>query len=160
MATLQTAIRDRLAADASLTAAQPGGLGFTVFDRWLKPNGPGSTPTAFDPAQGGRLRRAIVVLDGGEVTNPARQAAALRRWDSFPTTDIFAEAHAAGKQAAQDAVRRIEALLVGWETVVGGQRVGFLPDSQLVLEDAEAFPGNVRLRATWRAVSARLLIPA
>jgi hypothetical protein len=160
MATVQQAIADRLSADAALTAAQPTGLGFSVYARWLKPAGPGSTPDAFDATQGGRLRRSIVVLDGGEVAFPTTQPRGSRRWDSFPTTHVFAEAHANGKQAAWDAVSRIEALLVDWETLVGAQRVTFVPDGVSALEDSEAFPGNILLVARWRATGVRALVPA
>lgn len=160
MATLPTAIRDRLAADAALTAAQPGGLGFRVWSRWLTPSGPGSTPEAFDAARGGRLLRNVVVTDGGEVGAPARQPAALRRWDSFPQIYVFAEAHEAGKQAAHDAVARIEALLVGWSVTVGGASVGFLPDAVLALEDSAQFPGNITLVARFRATGTRQLASA
>lgn len=160
MATLQIAIRDRLAADAALTAAQPGGLGFKVWSRWLTPSGPGATPEAFDAARGGRLLRNVVVTDGGEVGAPARQPSGMRRWDSFPQVYVFAEAHEAGKQAARDAVLRVERLLAGWEVALDGATVGFLPDSVLALDDSEQFPGNIVLVARWRATGARQMVPA
>jgi hypothetical protein len=160
MATLQQLIADRLNGDAALTLPPPDGLGFLVFARWLSPAGPGSTPSAFDPTQGGRMKRSIVVMDGGEVAHPARQPAQMRRWDSFPPIYIFAEAHQNGKQAAWDARDRIERLLAGWDVALGAQHVGFVPESVSALEDAEAFPGNVVLVARWRATGVRQLVPA
>lgn len=161
MATVQSAIAARLAADPTLTAAQPGGLGFTVFDRWLAKTGPGNTAAAFDDTKGGRLKRAIVVLDGAEQDEPARQPAETKRIFTVPTTHIFAEAHANGKQAANDAYRRIEALLLGWDVVLGaGERVGFVSGSRLVLDDSEQFPGNIVIVARWRLTGTRQLVPA
>ncbi len=158
MAELQKAIRDYLALDLTLTQTQPGGLGFVVFDRWLvTPPGPGSTPEAFDMGQGGRLKRSIVVLDGGEVAHPSPRAGRdWRQWDSHPSMHVFAEAHATGKAAVDTALARIEILLVPWRlTLPSGQRVSFEPDNRLALEDSSAFPGNVVVIARWRATSAR-----
>lgn len=163
MATLQRAIADRLSADSALTGAQPTGLGFTVFDRWLIPSGPGATPGAFDATQGNRLKRSIVVLDGGEVAHAGqpRPGHDGRRWDSYPQTYLFAEAHANGKAAAHAAARRIEALLIGWEvTIDGGQRVAFIDVELRALEDSDQWPGNIVLMARWRAVGSRRLVPA
>lgn len=155
MATIQQAIIARLSGDWQLTQAQPGGLGYRVWGRWLKPSGPGSTPEAF--SETGRLLRNVVVLDGGEVGHPDGDAGhRVRRWDSFPTCHVFAEASDAGKAAADAACRRIELLLVGWEAQIdGGQRVGFRPDQRIALEDAEAFPGNVTVILRFRATGAR-----
>lgn len=161
MATVAESILVRLQADAALTAAQPGGLGFLVYDRWLVKTGPGATPDAFDDTRGGRLKRAIVVLDGSENDEAARQPDGLKRLFTTPTTHIFAEAHTNGKRAAQDAYRRIERLLLNWEVVTAtGERVGFVSGSRQVLEDSEQFPGNVVLIARWRMTGTRQLIPA
>lgn len=157
MATLAKVVRDRLAGDFQLTQPTPGGLGFQVFNRWLSKGGPGSTPDAF--SQTGRLLRNVVVLDGGEVGHPDGDAGwRVRRWDSFPTCHVFAEASDAGKAAADAACRRIEALLVGWEAAIdGGQRVGFRPDARIALEDTDAFPGSIVVIARFRATGTRLV---
>jgi hypothetical protein len=160
MAEIQKAITDYLALDFTLTQPQPGGLGFLVWSRWLVAGtGPGSTPEAFNAGAGGRLRRNIVVLDGGEVDHPSpRPGRDWRTWDSFPTTHLFAEAHANGKAAIDAAIARMETLLVPWRLVLpSGQRVSFEPDSRLVLEDSDQFPGNVVAVVRWRATGARRL---
>lgn len=167
MTTLQKAIKDRLAGDWALTQPQPGALGFQIFDRWLvypgnfaKPT-PGSTPEAFDQGQGGRLRRSIVVLAGGDVDSPSSQMRDVRRWDSYPRLYFFAEAHANGKQAIEDAKLRVEDLLVPWEVVITrGQRVSFRPADEVPLEDSEQFPGNVVCIVRWRATGTRRLAAA
>lgn len=157
MATLQQAIVDRLTGDFTLTQPQPGGLGFLVWGRWLKKEGGGATPEAWDAGQGGRLKRNVVVLDGGEVDHPSgRGGPDWRFWDSFPELHLFAEAHASGKAAIDAAIRRCDALLVGWSVAIdGGQRVTFRPDARLALEDSEEWPGNVRAVARYRATGAR-----
>lgn len=159
MTTLQITMRNYLAGDAGLTDAPPGGLGFGVYSQWLKPSGPGSTPAAFDPAQGGRLRRSIVVMDGGEVAHPGRPGgASIRRWDSFPTITIIGEAHQNGKEAIYAALRRCEELLVPWiATIDGNQQVSFRLADALALEESEGFPGNMVLSTRWRATGARTL---
>lgn len=142
-----------------LTPAQPTGLEFLVFDRWLKPSGPGSTPTAFDTAQGGRLKRSIVVLDGGEVAHPSPAAYERKHWDSFPLTYIFAEAHANGKAAIELAIWRMEFLLADWfPRLPSGYRVAFKEDSILALEDSDAFLGNVVSVVRWRATGSRRMV--
>lgn len=161
MTTLAHEIANRIASFGSLTTpAGSGGLGFLILERWPVPDGPGATPEAFDPARGNRLKRCIVVLDGGEVAHPGRQNFDFRRWDSFPTTQIFAEAHLNGKQAAQDAYLQIEAMLINWQAIVSGQRIGFTTESRLNLEDDDSFPGNIRIVARWRATGVRPLVPA
>lgn len=156
MAEVADAIVARLAGDWTLTQS----IGFGVYGRWLKRDGPGATVDAFDAGQGGRLKRSIVVLDGGEVDHPSgRPGREWRTWDSFPTTHLFAEAHANGKAAIDSALARMEALLVPWAaTLPSGQRVTFEPDSRVTLEDSEAFPGSVVVVARWRATGARRLI--
>lgn len=160
MATVQSAIAARLAADVTLTAAQPGGLGFTVYDKWLVKTGPGSTPAAFDDTKGGRLKRSIVVLEESENDHPGRQGDGGKRLATFPTTHIFVEAHANGKQAAQDAYRRIEALFLGWDIVLSaGERLGFVAGSRLRPDDT-LFPGNIVVVARWQFVGTRKLVAA
>jgi len=164
MTTLQAAIKARLAGDFLLTSGQPAGLGFIIWDRWLvkpgtfgKPEA-GSTPEAFDPLSGGRMRRNIVVLAGGDVDHPGGQAHGVRRWDNFPRIYFFAEAHATGKQAIEDAKLRVEDLLTPWEAVITrGQRVTFLPADEIPLEDSESWPGNVVAIVRWRATGTRRL---
>lgn len=166
MTTLAHELANRLASSGALTTpAGSGGLGFVILERWPiepapagQPPIPGQTPEAFDPARGNRLKRCIVVLDGGEVAHPSRQNFDFRRWDSFPTTQIFAEAHLNGKQAAQDAYLQIESMLINWQAIVSGQRIGFQTESRLNLEDDDSFPGNVRIVATWRATGVRKLV--
>lgn len=162
MTTIAHEIANRLASGSLLTSPSgSGGLGFDIYERPLAPGtGPGATPEAFDASRGNRLKRSIVVLDGGEVDHPARQMGSdLRRWDSFPTIHIWSEAHTAGKQAAQDAYLAIESLLIGWETVVAGQRIGFRLDSRVDLADDPEWPGNVRTVARVRATGVRQLAP-
>jgi hypothetical protein len=161
MTTLAHEIANRLASFGSLTTpAGSGGLGFLILERWPVPDGPGATPEAFDPARGNRLKRCIVVLDGGERPHPSRQSFDFRKWDSSPQTQIFAEAHLNGKEAAHAAYLLIESMLINWQAVVAGQRIGFVTENRLDLEDSEAFPGNVRIVATWRATGVRTLVPA
>lgn len=161
MATLQQAIVARLSADWQLTSPTPGGLGFVCWNRWLAKSGPGSTPEAF--SQTGRLLRNVVVLDGGEVGHPDGDAGRLvRRWDSFPTCHVFAEASDAGKAALDAACRRIEGVLCnGWEASIdGGQRVGFRPDNRIALGEAEQFAGSVVTIVRFRATGARSIAAA
>ncbi len=160
MSTLQSVIAARLTADAMLTDPVPTGLGFGVHSHWLIPNGPGGTPSAFDTTRGNRLKRSIVVLDGGEVASPARSAAGLRRWESFPTLHVFGEAHATGKEAIQSAALRIEALVSSWQPVVAGQPVTLQTDAWLAIEDSDQFPGNVAKVIRLRATGSRQLVPA
>lgn len=158
MATLAKAIVQRLESDWTLTGPPPGAGGFRVWGRWLVKDGPGSTPEAF--SQTGRLLRNVVVLDGGEVGHPDGDAGRrVRRWDSFPTCHVFAEASDAGKAAVDAACRRIEALLcAGWEAVIdGGQRVGFRPDNRIALGEAEQFAGSIVVVLRFRATGARLV---
>jgi hypothetical protein len=159
MAELHQSIVAMLAADPDLTEAQPEGLGFRVYDRWLTPGpGPGSTPSAFDATQGGRLKRSIVVLDGGESTNPSPAREGVRLWDSLPQVYVFAEAHANGKAALERADARIERLLTRWQvTLSTGEVVTFRRDSRQSLADAEQFPGNVVSIARYRATGARVM---
>ena len=164
MATLQGAIKQRLSTDLLLTSPQPAGMAFVVWDRWLvkptnflKPEA-GTTPEAFDAQAGGRMRRNIVILAGGENERSGSQSDELRRWDAFPRIYLFAEAHQNGKQAVEDAKLRIETLLCGWEAVItAGQRVSFRPADEVPLEDSELWPGNVVAIVRWRATGARRL---
>lgn len=167
MATLQKLIKDRLADDWALTQPQPTNLGFGVYDRWLVYPGNfakparGSTPEAFDENQGGRLKRSIVVLAGGDVDHPGRQMRRMRRWDNFPRIYFYAEAAQSGKQAVEDAKLRVEDLLVPWEAVITrGQRVSLRPADEIPLEDSEAFPGNIVMIVRWRATGVRSLATA
>jgi hypothetical protein len=139
-----------------------GGLAFTVWNRWLKRTGPGNTAGAFRTDEEGKpLGRAIVVLDGSENDEAARQPADFKRLATFPTTYIFAETTVNGKQAANDAYRRIEALLLGWDAVLGpGERLGFVSGSRNTLEDSPQFEGSVVIIARWRFTGTRQLIPA
>jgi hypothetical protein len=161
MTTVPGAIAMRLSEDEFLTAAPPAGLGFLIFQRWLVKTGPGSTPEAFDETRGGRLKRAIVVRDASEQDEPARQPSTLKRLFVAPTTHIFAEAHENGKQAANDAYRRIESLLLGWDLVLSpNERVGFVASSRLTLDESEQFPGNIVIVASWRMTGTRRLVSA
>ena len=74
---------------------------------------------------------------------------------------IFVEAHASGKQAAQDAYRRIERLLTGWEVVLvpGEERVGFVSGSRAQPDDT-LFPGNIVVVTRWQFTGTRRLSPA
>jgi hypothetical protein len=159
MAELHQSIVTRLQGDATLTGSGAAQLGFGVYDRWLTPGpGPGSTPSAFDQAAGGRLKRSIVVLDGGETRNPALGRQGTFIWDSAPVVYLFAEAHANGKAAVEAADRRVEALLLGWGLVLtSGERVTFARDSRVGLEDAQQFPGNVVTVVRYRATGARIV---
>lgn len=162
MATLQAVIKDRLAGDANLTApVGGGGLGFGVYAHWLVPSGPGSTPDAFDPAKGGRLKRSIVVMPGNENAHPSPSIPDWRTYDVFFRLFLFAEAHANGKQAIEEAKLRIERLLIKpWTAITtGGQRLTLVPADDLELDDAENFPGNVVAIIRWRATGARALQP-
>lgn len=145
----------------SLTLAPPLGLGFGIYNRWLKPTGPGSTPAAFDAAQGGRLKRSIVVRDGGEVRHTTPGSHDVRLWDSFPETYLFAEAHDNGRQAIDDAIVRLEALLCDWIPTIDGLGPFSLREADIVdLAESEQFPGNVTVIVRWHATGARQMIPA
>lgn len=144
-----------------LTAAPPAGLGFTVFNRWLKPSGPGSTPTAFDAAQGGRLKRSIVVLDGGEVPHPSPSVRDVRLWDAFPTTHLFAELHDNGKAAIDEAIRRLEYLLGDWTpTLSGNSPISLREDAVLEMGESDEFPGNGVVMVRWRVTGTRQIVAA
>lgn len=141
MAEVQDAVAARLTGDATLI-----GLGFAaVFTRWLKRDGPGSTPSAFDPTTG-RLNRSIVVLDGGENAHPSPQPGyETLLWDSLPPIYLFAEATQSGKDAVDAADRRVQELLNGWHISLpsGEQAVARVVGNRVALEDSEQFPGNV-----------------
>jgi hypothetical protein len=51
-------------------------------------------------------------------------------------------------------------MLINWQAVVSGQRIGFVTENRLNLEDDDSFPGNVRIVATWRATGVSKLVPA
>lgn len=159
--TLPTALLARLQGDPVLTAEPPGGLGFRIFNRWLVKTGPGKTDDAFDLDRGGRLRRSIVVLDAAESDTPDRQPEGTKRLFTAPTTHIFAEAHENGRLAVNQAYRRIERLLLGFEVALSpDERVGFVAGTRLFIEDSEQFPGNVVIVARWRFTGTRRLLPA
>jgi hypothetical protein len=158
MATLPVVMKEVLQADATLTGAQPDGLGFTVWDRWLIASGPGSTPEAFDPTRGGRLKRNIVVLDGGEypTSNPFLGNDG-KRWNSYPTITVFVEATAAGKAALDAAALRIESLLRAQSFMIdGNQNVSMEYDSRVPITDSDQFPGNVVAVLRYQATGVRL----
>lgn len=157
MSTITSAIFDALTAVGALTDAQPAGLGFKVWDRWLTPTGPGATPEAFDATKGGRLLRNIVILEGGEYGHPSGDAGLdVRRWDSFPTVYFFAEAHRNGKAAVNDAVKLADQALHTLDTIANGnEHVTYRMDSRVPIEDSEAFPGNVVAIVRFRATGAR-----
>lgn len=130
-------------------------LNFLVWDYWITPGRP---EAAFDPDDGFRLRRNIVILHGGEVDHPSLSRSQWRLWDSFPTFYIYAEAHANGKLAATRAKIRIEQLLSGRRiNAEEGRNITFRPDEEIKLEDSELFPGNVVSIVRWRATGARAL---
>ena len=159
--TIPEAILARLQTDPILTGAQPAGLEFRIFNRWLAKTGAGKTPEAFDDERGGRLRRVIVVVDGSENNEPGRQPEGTKRLFTIPATHIFAEPHDNGKRAANAAYRRIERLLLGWEVALGpDERLGFVSGSRLYLEDSQLYPGNVEIVARWRMSGTRRLVPA
>lgn len=161
MATIPELMLTRFQADAVLTAEPPAGLGFRIFNRWLSKTGAGKTEDAYDDERGGRLRRVIVVLDGSENDEVGRQPAKTKRLFTVPTTHIFGEPHEGGKQAVNDAYRRIERLLLGWDVVLGpDERLGFVSGSRLFIEDSDQYPGNVVLIARWRMTGTRRLLPA
>lgn len=148
----------RLEGDATLTGTNlnAGQLGFGVYDHWLVQTGPGATPQAFDAARGNRLKRSIVVLGAGRVPRPGVQPGSdAHRWNRYPRLFFFAEAHANGKRAIEEAKLRVEDLLIGWEAVVErGQRVSFRPADET--EPAESdFPGSIQAIARWEATGVR-----
>lgn len=157
MATLPVAIKEILQADPTLTGAQPDGLGFTIWDRWLIRTGPGSTPEAFDELRGGRLKRNIVVLDGGEVPHPkGRMGTDGRRWQSFPTLTVFAEANTQGKSAIVAAQLLCESLLQASPIMIDGdQSADVVFDSRVPINDSDQFPGNVVAVLRFQASGAR-----
>jgi hypothetical protein len=165
--TLAHEIANRIASfGAIVNPVGTGGLGFVVLERWpVRPSGnpanpiPGETPTAFDETRARKMKRTIVVMDQGEVSNPARQAFELRRWDSFPLIYIFAETHQNGKEAVGTAYLFIERYLVGWTATVDGQKVGFVPDNRLPLDDSEDFPESVVQVCRFRATGTRTIVP-
>lgn len=145
----------------SLTLAPPVGLGFLVFNRWLKRSGKGSTAAAFDGTQGGEVRRSIVVRDGGEVLNPSPQGREYRFWDTFVDIHIFAEAHDNGKIAVDEAILRIEELLSNWKPIGTGNSPITLREGDVIAQaESDAFPGNLQVVVTWRATGARQMVAA
>lgn len=166
MSSLVHEIANRIATFGAIVGPPGGGLGFVVLERWpVRPSGdpdnpiPGETATAFDETRGRKMKRVISVMDQGEVTNPASQPFEYRRWDSFPLIYIFAETHANGKAAISAAYLLIESYLIGWTATVDGQKVGFLPDNRLPLDDSEDFPESVVQVARFRATGVRKIVP-
>lgn len=159
MSEIQDAIVTRLAGDPTLTGAQPAGLAFGVFDRWLlKPPAPGATPTAFDEA--GRLKRSIVTLDAGENPHPSkRPGREMEVYDVFPLLYLFAAAHTTGRAALEAADRRLRELLHGWEiTLPSGERVTVeSTTTRTPVREDESFSGNLRMERRFRATGARAL---
>lgn len=162
MTTLPELLLTRLQADPVITGGPPTGLQFVVQNRWpVRKGNPGATPDAFDDERGGRMKRVIVVLDGTENDAPGRQPEGTKRLLTSPTTHLFAEPHEGGKQAVNDAYRRIERLLIGWDAQISSdERVGLVSGSRLFIEDSEQFPGNVVLVARWPMTGTRRLVPA
>src|SRR5262249_26347469 len=111
MQAIRSLITARLQADQTLYPnLAPGG----VWDRPLAAgNGRGSTPAAFwiapaDPTKPPRLRRSLVVLDGGEV--PATDGPDNARL-SFPRIFFYVPATATDKAALDDIDGRVRWLL-------------------------------------------------
>lgn len=167
MTTLAHEVANRIASfGAIVNAPGTGGLGFVVLERWpVRPSGnpdnpiPGETKEAFDESRARKMKRTIVVMDQGEVSNPGRQAFDLRRWDSFPLIYIFGETHQNGKEAVFAAYKLIESYLIGWTANVDGEKVGFVPDNRLPLDDSEDFPESVVQVCRFRATGTRKLVP-
>jgi hypothetical protein len=131
-------------------------LGFLVFDYWITPGRPA---VAFDPANGNRLKRSIVILHGGEVEHPQGSTYDFSLWDSFPEFYIYAEAHQNGKTAATQAKIRIEQLLGHrYISCFEGNNITLKRDNEIRLEDSDLFPGNVVSIVRWRATGARALV--
>lgn len=164
MGELQTAIHDRLWLVPDLVDDAPAGLGFRVFDRWLlAPPARGATPEAFDDAQGGRLRRSVIVLDPDEAAHPGRTAThAVEHWDAFPVLYLFAEAHRTGRDAIERAYRAIKTDLHGWQPILpaGDRPLVQVPPSRSGTRDDDSFPGNVRTEIRLRVTGARRVGPA
>lgn len=105
--TLATRILGRLTSDSSLTALLVGG----IYDRELKREGPGSTPTAFAPTPPFQIRPAAVVRDDGDADDTLGPRGARF---SFVTIYVYAPATANGKDAIATALAMIEVLLIDW----------------------------------------------
>lgn len=152
MSTLLDELKSLLQNDSQLTNPP---LNFLIWDYWITPGRPAA---AFDMGNGGRLRRNIVILHGGEVDHPSPSRSGIHIWDSFPDFYIYGEAHENGKLAVIRAKLRIEQLLSGRRvTAEEGVNITFRPDNEIRLEDSELFPGNVVSIVRWRATGARAL---
>jgi hypothetical protein len=149
--TLQAEIKSILDNDSVIKTT----LGFLVWDYWITPGRP---TAAFDPNDGNRLRRNIVILSGGEVDHPSPSRPNFRLWDSFPSIYIYARAHESGKLAAVRAKLRIQELLAPRRiNAEEGVNITLRPDDEIALEDSELFPGNIVSIVRWRATGARAL---
>lgn len=159
MSEIRDALYARIAADATLTAVPPGGLGFVVLSRWPKPDGPGATPEAFT---GPRLKRTVVVLDAGEAAHPSPRGGrkGWEGYDSWPLTYLWSETHQNGHVAIEAADRRLQTILHGQPlTLPSGEKatVEATKDRTPVRED-ESFPGNLRCERRYRVTGARKIV--
>ena len=146
MQAIRKLIVDRLTADSTLYPnLAPGG----VWDRPLAAgSGRGSTPAAFwidpaDPTKTPRLRRSLVVLDGGEV--PATDGPPNARM-KFPRIFYYVPATASDKAALDDIDSRVTWLLDpdNWHPAVGANRALILTALELSeLVESEQFPGSL-----------------
>ena len=155
--TVQELIVALFSGDTELTAAQPGGLEFMILDKFPKFSGRGSTPEAFRAGEGSPLKRVIYVPSGDRVPHPGEQPGNHAfRWDTFPVFQLFAEPNAAGKQALDKAILRIEELLWNYEGVIyDNQRVSFRPAGNTAPIDSDRFEGNKEATSRWRATGSK-----
>jgi hypothetical protein len=146
MNAIRKLIVDRLVADSTLyPTLLPGG----VWDRPLAAgSGRGSTPAAFwidpaDPTKTPRLRRSIVVLDGGEVPSVGGPKNARM---TFPRLFYYVPATATDKAALDAIDSRVLWLLdpANWKPALAANRPLELTALELSeLTDSEQFPGSL-----------------
>jgi hypothetical protein len=146
MQAIRTQIVARLQSDQTLYPnLVPGG----VWDRPLAAGtGRGSTPAAFwidpaDPTKTPRLRRSLVVLDGGEVAAVGGPSTAR---ETFPRIFYYVPATASDKTALDDIDSRVLWLLdpANWRPTVGANRPLVLSALELSeLVESEQFPGSL-----------------
>jgi hypothetical protein len=159
MSTLQAVIKDRLQTHAPLTADPPAGMGFKVFDKWLRETGPGAEPTQYNPS--GALKPSIVVWPQNENRHPGPVVPGLRKWDTMPLIYLFHYPGVAGKETLDAAKLLIEQRLTDptWKPVItGGQRpVIDANEPHQVIDDPEQFPGNYVYVLQFRVTGVRTL---
>lgn len=148
--TTVTQILGRLTADASLNSTLPGG----IYDRPIKREGMGATPTAFAAAPPYQPRAAAVVTDGTDNADPLGPNGS---YSAFPWVYLYAEPHQSGKNTIATAWDQMHSLLHNWRFATGNNtdalvtvigRLGVMDDPEV----PDRVLGGMRLQVTglWR----------